>query len=36
MQRFPGVIWEWLDDCGHFPQWDQPAQAVRLILKHTG
>lgn len=24
-----------LDDCGHFPHWDQPSATVRLILEET-
>ncbi|OZC01250.1 alpha/beta fold hydrolase, partial [Rubricoccus marinus] len=34
--RFPGARLEWLDRCGHFPQWDRPEEAVRLILAATG
>ena len=34
--RFPGARLEWLDRCGHFPQWDRPEAAVRLILAATG
>jgi pimeloyl-ACP methyl ester carboxylesterase len=30
--RFPDARLHWLDDCGHFPHWDQPAATVRLIL----
>jgi pimeloyl-ACP methyl ester carboxylesterase len=33
--RFPDARLHWLDDCGHFPHWDQPAATVRLILEHT-
>ncbi len=35
MARFPDARLHWLDDCGHFPQWDQPAATVRLILDGT-
>ncbi len=33
--RFPDARLHWLDDCGHFPHWDQPAATVRLILDST-
>ena len=33
--RFPDARLHWLDDCGHFPHWDQPAATVRLILDAT-
>ncbi|WP_310569670.1 alpha/beta fold hydrolase [Gemmatimonas sp.] len=33
--RFPDARLHWLDDCGHFPHWDQPAATVRLILEAT-
>lgn len=33
--RFPDAMVRWFDDCGHFPQWDQPEEAVRLILEAT-
>ncbi len=36
MERFPGATLHWFDKCGHFPQWDQPAQTVELILDSTG
>lgn len=32
---FPDATLHWFDDCGHFPHWDQPAQAARLILDST-
>ncbi|MCC2547620.1 alpha/beta fold hydrolase [Hymenobacter sp. BT175] len=32
MQKFPDARLYWFESCGHFPQWDQPAEAVRLIL----
>lgn len=33
--RFPDAQLHWLDDCGHFPHWDQPAATVRLVLDGT-
>lgn len=33
--RFPDARLHWLDDCGHFPHWDQPAATARLILDGT-
>lgn len=36
LQRFPGARLHWFERCGHFPHWDQPEQAVRLILEATG
>lgn len=33
---FPQARLEWFEDCGHFPQWDVPQQATRLILDRTG
>ena len=33
--RFPDARLHWLDDCGHFPHWDQPAATTRLILDAT-
>jgi pimeloyl-ACP methyl ester carboxylesterase len=36
LQRFPGARLHWFERCGHFPHWDQPQQAVRLILEATG
>ncbi|WP_278313455.1 alpha/beta fold hydrolase [Lolliginicoccus levis] len=32
---FPGADLHWFDDCGHFPHWDQPEEAARLILDAT-
>jgi len=34
--RFPNAVVRWFDDCGHFPQWDQPEETARLILSRTG
>lgn len=31
-ERFPDARLEWLEDCGHFPHWDQPAATTRIIL----
>lgn len=33
---FPDARLHWFEDCGHFPQWDRPAESVRLILEATG
>lgn len=30
---FPTARLHWFEDCGHFPQWDQPQEAVRVILQ---
>ena len=30
---FPSASLHWFDDCGHFPQWDQPQETVRVILE---
>ncbi|MGC2655052.1 MAG: alpha/beta fold hydrolase [Mycobacterium sp.] len=32
---FPDAALHWFDDCGHFPHWDQPGDAARLILEAT-
>lgn len=32
---FPKARLHWFEDCGHFPQWDQPDEAVRVILDTT-
>jgi pimeloyl-ACP methyl ester carboxylesterase len=32
---FPQARLHWFSDCGHFPQWDQPAETARLILEAT-
>ncbi|GAA3939318.1 alpha/beta fold hydrolase [Hymenobacter algoricola] len=36
LQKFPDARLYWFDSCGHFPQWDQPEEATRLILAATG
>ena len=35
LAKFPDARLYWFDHCGHFPQWDQPAEATRLILAAT-
>ncbi len=32
---FPDAALHWFEQCGHFPQWDAPDEAVRLILAST-
>lgn len=32
---FPDADLTWIDACGHFPHWDQPEEATRLILDWT-
>lgn len=32
---FPDAKFHWLENCGHFPQWDVPQEATRLILAST-
>lgn len=34
-ELFPDAVLHWLERCGHFPQWDAPREATRLILDHT-
>ncbi len=34
-RAFPDAELHWFDRCGHFPQWDAPDEAVRLILDRT-
>jgi pimeloyl-ACP methyl ester carboxylesterase len=36
LAAFPTARLHWFPDCGHFPQWDQPDETVRLILEATG
>ncbi len=36
MALFPDAKLHWFNRCGHFPQWDQPAETVDLILNNTG
>ncbi|GAA4496177.1 alpha/beta fold hydrolase [Hymenobacter ginsengisoli] len=35
LAKFPDAQLYWFDHCGHFPQWDQPAETSRLILAAT-
>ena len=35
MARFPDAKLYWVERCGHFPMWDQPAETVRIILETT-
>ena len=32
---FPDASLHWFEKCGHFPHWDVPAEATRLILDST-
>ncbi len=32
---FPDASLHWFERCGHFPQWDVPHEATRLILDST-
>lgn len=32
---FPDAVLHWFERCGHFPQWDAPDEAIRLILNNT-
>jgi pimeloyl-ACP methyl ester carboxylesterase len=34
-QLFPDAVLHWFERCGHFPQWDAPQEAARLILGNT-
>jgi pimeloyl-ACP methyl ester carboxylesterase len=34
--KFPNAEMHFFDDCGHFPQWDQPEETAGLILGRTG
>ncbi|WP_233563726.1 alpha/beta fold hydrolase [Cryobacterium tepidiphilum] len=33
---FPQARVRWFEDCGHYPQWDQPEETVKLILDASG
>ncbi len=35
LAAFPDAELHWFEGCGHFPQWDAPDEAVRLILDST-
>jgi pimeloyl-ACP methyl ester carboxylesterase len=34
-ELFPDAVLHWFERCGHFPQWDAPREATRLILDRT-
>ncbi|WP_375484785.1 alpha/beta fold hydrolase [uncultured Jatrophihabitans sp.] len=34
-ELFPDAVLHWFERCGHFPQWDAPDEATRLILDNT-
>ncbi|WP_091732787.1 alpha/beta fold hydrolase [Nocardioides scoriae] len=34
-ELFPDAELHWFERCGHFPQWDAPDEAVRLVLDRT-
>lgn len=34
-ELFPDAVLHWFERCGHFPQWDAPSEATRLILGNT-
>jgi pimeloyl-ACP methyl ester carboxylesterase len=36
MERFPDARLYWFDEAGHYPHWDRPEEATRLILQTTG
>lgn len=35
VSAFPDAELHWFEGCGHFPQWDAPDEAARLILDRT-
>ena len=35
LEKFPDAKLYWFERCGHFPQWDQPEETIRLILETT-
>lgn len=35
IELFPDARLHWFNNCGHFPHWDVPAEATRLILDGT-
>ncbi len=35
-RAFPGSEIHWFERCGHFPQWDAPAETVAVVLARTG
>ncbi|MFP7760230.1 alpha/beta fold hydrolase [Marisediminicola sp. LYQ134] len=36
LERFPSASFHGFARCGHYPHWDQPAEAARFILRSTG
>ena len=34
-ELFPDAVLHWFERCGHFPQWDAPREAARVILDGT-
>ena len=35
LAKLPDACLHWFEHCGHFPQWDVPAETNRLILAVT-
>lgn len=35
LELFPDAELHWFNNCGHFPQWDQPQETINLILRTT-
>jgi pimeloyl-ACP methyl ester carboxylesterase len=35
LELFPDARLHWFESCGHFPHWDKPDEATRLILDAT-
>ncbi len=35
LKLFPDAELHWFERCGHFPQWDAPAETARLVLDST-
>ena len=36
LELFPMARLHWFEGCGHFPHWDVPQEAARMILRSTG
>ncbi len=36
LEVFPMARLHWFENCGHFPHWDVPSEAARMILANTG
>lgn len=34
-ELYPHATLRWIEDCGHFPHWDQPDETARFILDFT-